>query len=71
MVEHLPIVRIIPWRIHERLPRQVPIEDLFSAGVVGLLDAFGRFDSSKYVLFRAYAQFRIRGAILDILRTLD
>jgi DNA-directed RNA polymerase sigma subunit (sigma70/sigma32) len=71
MVEHLPIVRIIAWRIHGRLPPQVPIEDLYSAGVVGLLDAFGRFDSSKQVLFRTYAQFRIGGAILDSLRTLD
>jgi RNA polymerase sigma factor FliA len=71
MVEHLPIVRFIARRIHERLPQHVPIEDLYSAGVVGLLDAFGRFDPSKQVLFRTYAQFRIRGAILDSLRTLD
>jgi RNA polymerase sigma factor for flagellar operon FliA len=49
----------------------VPIEDLYSAGVLGLLDAFGRFDPSKQVQFRSYAQFRIRGAILDSLRTLD
>jgi RNA polymerase sigma factor FliA len=71
MVEHLPIVRFIARRIHERLPQHVPIEDLYSAGVVGLLDAFGKFDLSKQVLFRTYAQFRIRGAILDSLRTLD
>jgi RNA polymerase sigma factor for flagellar operon FliA len=49
----------------------VPIEDIYSAGVLGLLDAFGKFDPSKKVLFRRYAQFRIRGAILDSLRTLD
>jgi RNA polymerase sigma factor FliA len=71
MAEHLPIVRFIARRIHERLPQHVPIEDLYSAGVLGLLDAFGRFDSSKQVTFRTYAQFRIRGAILDSLRTLD
>jgi RNA polymerase sigma factor FliA len=71
MAEHLPIVRLIARRIHERLPQHVPIEDLYSAGVVGLLDAFGRFDPSKQVLFRTYAQFRIQGAILDSLRTLD
>jgi RNA polymerase sigma factor FliA len=71
MVEHLPIVRFIARRIHDRLPQHVPIEDLYSAGVLGLLDAFGRFDPSKQVLFRTYAQFRIRGAILDSLRTLD
>jgi RNA polymerase sigma factor for flagellar operon FliA len=71
MAEHLPIVPFIARRIHERLPPHVPIEDLYSAGVLGLLDAFGRFDSSKQVTFRTYAQFRIRGAILDSLRTLD
>jgi RNA polymerase sigma factor FliA len=71
MVEHLPIVRLVALRIHERLPQHVPIEDLYSAGVLGLLDAFGRFDPSKQVLFRTYAQFRVRGAILDSLRTLD
>jgi RNA polymerase sigma factor for flagellar operon FliA len=71
MVEHLPIVRFIARRIHGRLPHHVPIEDLYSAGVVGLLDAFGRFDPSKQVLFRTYAEFRIRGAILDSLRALD
>ncbi len=71
MVEHLPIVRFIARRIHERLPQHVPIEDLYSAGVLGLLDAFHKFDPSKQVQFRSYAQFRIRGAILDSLRTLD
>jgi RNA polymerase sigma factor FliA len=71
MVEHLPIVRFIARRIHERLPQHVPIEDLYSAGILGLLDAFGKFDPSKEVKFRTYAQFRIRGAILDSLRTLD
>jgi RNA polymerase sigma factor for flagellar operon FliA len=71
MIEHLPIVRFIARRIHERLPQHVSKEDLYSAGVVGLVDAFGRFDASRDVQFRSYAQFRIRGAILDSLRTLD
>jgi RNA polymerase sigma factor FliA len=71
IIEHLPIVRFIARRIHERLPQHVPIEDLYSAGLVGLLEALSRFDPSKHVLFRSYAQYRIRGAILDSLRTLD
>jgi RNA polymerase sigma factor FliA len=71
MAEHLPIVRLVALRIHKRLPQHVPIEDLYSAGLLGLLDAFGKFDPPKQVLFRTYAQFRIRGAILDSLRTLD
>ena len=71
LLEHLPIVRFLARRIHERLPQHVDIEDLVSAGVVGLMDAFSKFDPTKQVQFRSYAQFRIRGAILDSLRTLD
>jgi RNA polymerase sigma factor for flagellar operon FliA len=71
LLDHLPIVRFLARRIHERLPQHVDIEDLVSAGVVGLMDAFTKFDPSKKVQFRSYAQFRIRGAILDSLRTLD
>ena len=71
MLEHMPAVRWMARRIHERLPQHVDMEDLVSAGVVGLLDAFRKFDPAKKVQFRSYAQFRIRGAILDSLRTLD
>ena len=71
LLEHLPVVRFLARRIHERLPQHVDIEDLFSAGVVGLMDAFVKFDPAKKVQFRSYAQFRVRGAILDSLRTLD
>jgi RNA polymerase sigma factor for flagellar operon FliA len=71
LLEHLPIVRFLARRIHERLPQHVEIEDLVSAGVVGLMDAFSKFDPAKKVQFRSYAQFRIRGAILDSLRLLD
>ena len=71
LLEHLPIVRFLARRIHERLPQHVDIEDLVSAGIVGLMDAFAKFDPAKKVQFRSYAQFRIRGAILDSLRTLD
>lgn len=71
LMEHLPTVRYIARRIHERLPQHVDLDDLVSAGVVGLIDAFSKFDQSKKVQFKSYAQFRIRGAILDSLRTLD
>jgi RNA polymerase sigma factor for flagellar operon FliA len=71
MIEHLPTVRYLARRIHERLPQHVEMEDLVSAGVLGLIDAFRKFDPEKKVQFRSYAQFRIRGAILDSLRTLD
>jgi len=71
LMEHLPAVRYIARRIHERLPQHVDLDDLVSAGVVGLIDALSKFDHSKKVQFKSYAQFRIRGAILDSLRTLD
>lgn len=71
LLEHLPTVRYLARRIHERLPQHVELDDLISAGVVGLIDAFSKFDHNKKVQFKSYAQFRIRGAILDSLRTLD
>ena len=71
LLEHLPTVRFVARRIHERLPQHVEMEDLVSAGIVGLIDAFAKFDHGKQVQFKSYAQFRIRGAILDSLRTLD
>ncbi|HUB02747.1 MAG TPA: FliA/WhiG family RNA polymerase sigma factor [Terriglobales bacterium] len=71
LLDQLPQVRYIARRIHERLPRHVPFEDLVHAGVLGLIDALGKFDQSKHVQFSSYAKFRIRGAILDSLRELD
>ena len=71
LMEQLPQVRYIARRIHERLPRHVPFEDLVHAGVLGLIDALNKFDLSKHVQFSSYAKFRIRGAILDSLRELD
>lgn len=71
LLEHLPMVRYLARRIHERLPQHIELDDLVSAGVVGLIDAFSKFDHKKKVQFKSYAQFRVRGAILDSLRTLD
>jgi RNA polymerase sigma factor for flagellar operon FliA len=71
LMEQLPQVRYIARRIHERLPRHVPFEDLVHAGVIGLIDALNKFDLSKHVQFSSYSKFRIRGAILDSLRELD
>jgi RNA polymerase sigma factor FliA len=71
LLEQLPQVRYLARRIHERLPRHVPLEDLVHAGVIGLIDALNKFDCSKHVQFGSYAKFRIRGAILDSLREMD
>jgi RNA polymerase sigma factor FliA len=71
LMEHLPEVRFIARRIHERLPVQVPFEDLVHAGIIGLMEAVDRFDPKKQVHLKTYAKFRIRGAILDSLRAID
>jgi RNA polymerase sigma factor for flagellar operon FliA len=71
LLEHLPSVRFIARRLHQKLPQHVELEDLISAGTVGLMDACSRFDPGRHVQFKSFAQFRIRGAILDSLRQLD
>jgi RNA polymerase sigma factor for flagellar operon FliA len=71
LLEHLPQVRYLARRIHDRLPAQVPLEDLVHAGVIGLIDAVDKFDPGKNVQLKSYAKFRIRGAILDSLREMD
>src|SRR6202023_1457878 len=64
ILSNLPMVRFIARRIHEKLPQYVNLEDLVSAGVLGLIDAASKFDAAKKTQFRTYAQFRIKGAIL-------
>lgn len=71
VTQELSQVYYIAARIRERLPKQIDMEDLVSAGVIGLLEASRKFDSSKNVEFPIFARFRIRGAILDSLRELD
>jgi RNA polymerase sigma factor for flagellar operon FliA len=71
ILEHLPQVRLIARRIHERLPESVSLEDLISTGIVGLISAIDRFDPTHNVKLKTYAEYKIRGAILDSLRGLD
>lgn len=71
ILDHLPQVRLIARRIHERLPESVNLEDLVSTGILGLISAIDRFDQSHNVKLKTYAEYKIRGAILDSLRGLD
>jgi RNA polymerase sigma factor for flagellar operon FliA len=71
ILEHLPQVRLIARRIHERLPESVTLDDLISTGIVGLIKAIDRFDPTQNVKLKTYAEYKIRGAILDSLRSLD
>jgi len=66
-----PLVRHVVERVAASLPKNVDHEDLYSAGVFGLLDAHAKFDTGKGVKFETYAVWRIKGAVLDQLRALD
>jgi RNA polymerase sigma factor for flagellar operon FliA len=71
ILEHLPQVRLIARRIYDRLPGHVNLEDLVSSGTIGLIAAIDRYNGSQGVKLRTYAEYKIRGAILDSLRELD
>lgn len=71
ILEHLPQVRLIARRIQERLPENIALEDLVSTGVIGLISAIDNFDPAHNVKLKTYAEYKIRGAILDSLRGLD
>jgi RNA polymerase sigma factor for flagellar operon FliA len=71
ILEHLPQVHWIAARIHEKLPPSVELDDLISAGVVGLLAAVDKYDPSHNASLKTYAEYKIRGAILDSIRGLD
>lgn len=71
LLEQMVLVRHIARQIYRRVPQHVELDDLVSAGALGLLDAYRRFDRSRHVQFKSFAQFRVRGAILDSLRMAD
>ena len=71
ILEYLPIVSSVVQAMVHKLPPFLDREDLVGAGVVGLIAAAERFDSSRAVRFRTYAELRVRGAILDYLRSLS
>ena len=69
--QYVPMVKYVASRIAQRLPAQVELDDLVSVGVLGLMDAVAKFDASRGAKFKTYAEFRVRGAILDELRSMD
>src|SRR6476469_10723898 len=66
-----PYIEKVARRLARRLPAHVEIDDLISAGVIGLMEAAERFDPERVDRFEAFAEFRIRGAMLDDLRSRD
>jgi RNA polymerase sigma factor for flagellar operon FliA len=71
MIEYAPLIKYIAQKIAARLPANIELDDLISSGVIGLMDAIEKYDSSRDNKFKTYAEFRIRGAILDELRAQD
>ena len=71
ILEYAPLVKLLANRMAMRIPPSVSVDDLVSAGIMGLVDAIDRYDPNRDVKFKTYAEFRIRGAMLDELRSLD
>jgi RNA polymerase sigma factor FliA len=71
ILEHMKQVETVAKSISRKIPSGVEYADLFSAGILGLIDAVGKFNPSHGVKFKTFAEYRIRGAILDSLRDLD
>ena len=71
ILTYTPLIKYIATRLASRLPPHVAIDDLISCGIIGLIDAIDKFDLSKNVQFKTYAEFRVKGAMLDELRALD
>lgn len=71
VLEHTPLIRYIVNRIAVRLPSHIDLDDLHNTGVIGLMDAIEKYDPEKNCKFKTYAEFRIKGAILDELRRYD
>ena len=71
LVEMLPLVKRMAFKIREHLPSYVEVDDLIGNGVLGLVDAVSKFDTTKRVKLESYARHRVRGGILDGLRSVD
>lgn len=71
ILEYAPVIKYIAQRIAIRLPPHISVDDLINAGVIGLIDAIEKFDHTRDNTFKTYAEFRVRGAMLDELRGLD
>ena len=71
LIKHAPLVKRVVTRMAARFPPGVDQEELYQVGMIGLLDAVDKFDTSRDVKFKTYAEFRIKGAILDELRKMD
>ncbi len=71
ILEYAPYIKYLAHRLASRLPDSISVDDLISVGVIGLIDAIEKFDPSFKTKFKTYAEFRIKGAMIDELRSMD
>jgi RNA polymerase sigma factor for flagellar operon FliA len=71
LTEHMPLVKRLAHQMKAKLPPSVEVDDLVQAGMMGLLDAINRYEENHGAQFETYAVLRIRGAMLDELRSSD
>ena len=71
VIEYSPMIKYVANRIALRLPPHIEVDDLISVGAIGLMDAIEKYDPTRGAKFKTYAEFRVRGSILDELRSLD
>ena len=71
ILDHIPLVRYLVGRMSAKLPPHLDLQDLMSSAMIGLINAADRFDDSRSVLFKTFAEQHVRGAILDELRSYD
>jgi RNA polymerase sigma factor for flagellar operon FliA len=71
ILEFAPQIKFVAHRLAMRLPPHIELDDLISAGAIGLIDAIEKFDPSRNIQFKTYAEFRVKGAMLDELRAQD
>ncbi len=71
LIKYAPLVKRVVTRMSARFPPGIDSNELYQVGMIGLLDAVDKFDPARDVKFKTYAEFRIKGAILDELRSMD
>lgn len=69
--EYKPLIKFIAEQVYKRVPKKLDVQDLINCGIIGLIDAIEKFDVSRDTKFKTYAEFRIKGAMIDELRELD
>jgi RNA polymerase sigma factor for flagellar operon FliA len=71
ILSHCDLIKYMALRLASRLPAHISVDDLFNAGIIGLMDAIDKFDPTQQIQFKTYAKIRVKGAMLDEIRSMD